>query len=291
MLTSLHYQVMIRNLFFICMGLSFTSCLEEVELGHPNRNSTIVIDGRITNEFKEHSVKVSTSSTFSAEEAPRALTGLQVILKEQNTIHLLRETSPGNYQTDSLAGVPGRAYTLQVRDGGQLYEAYDTIPPLPSPFAPIEFQPLRSALSLEYRRHQFGFLEPNLWELHIIRDSIPEDLLEVDPDQLGQQVGIQVGAGFSYVFTYYTHPRIEVSGLMNFDIPHFYGFTPGFSVQQKKFGLSESYYTFLRALFLETEWRGTLFSTAPANVQGNFSGGAQGYFSAMSVVSMEFSPE
>lgn len=275
----------------LTLSLLLLACVEEITLAPADPGPYLVIEGAITNERLEHTVSINYSSYFGDEVAPEPVSGLQVILKGPGADELLRETAPGVYRTDSLAGIPGAVYTLEVYDGNQRYSARDTMPPLPSAFEPVRFSRRDGVYDFEFRRHQFGFAHPNRWELHILRDSIPDALQGVDPDRLGQQVGIEVSDNYAYYFTYFTHPNVEVSGLMNFDIPHFYGFQPGFRVLQKKYAFSSGYYRFLRSVFMETEWRGTLFATTPANINGNFNGGALGYFSALSVVELAFEPE
>lgn len=284
---------MFTRSFHCCIGLLMVvilapACREEIQLREVVPDTHLVIEGQITNERMEHSVHVHRSGSFGAKEMPEPVSGLQLVLTGPGINILLRETAPGVYRTDSLAGVPGAAYSLQVTDGNTVYRARDTLPFLPDPFEPMVFSRQGAYYDFEFRRHQFGFSCPNRWELHILRDSIPASLQGIDPEKLGQQVGIEVSADYGYHFTYYTHPSVEASGLMNFDIPHFYGFNPGFRVLQKKYALSPAYYRFLRSVFMETEWRGTLFATTPANITGNFTGGALGYFRTLSVISQEF---
>lgn len=271
--------------------ITLSACVEETSLPDLAPDGLIVIEGRITNERKRHQVKVTKSFHFEKEQAPAFISGLNVVIESQSAIIPLKETSPGIYITDSIAGIPGQAYTLKIKNGEELYEATDIMPGLPGDFSPATFKKDRGFLDYEFRRHQFGFEEANYWELRLIRDSIPEQLRNIDPSQLGQLVGVTVDADYSYLFAYYTHSKIEVSGLMDFEIPHFFGLNPGFRVVHKKYNLSDEYYRFLRALFMETEWRGTIFSTTPANVKGNIEGNAVGFFNAVSVKEKMYTPE
>lgn len=287
----MRFNLLIQFLLLLIFSGSALACREEIQLDNPAPTTHLVIEGQISNERKIHEVRVNKSSYFTTQEAPEPVRGLQIVLRGAGVDQLLSESEAGIYHTDSMAGIPGGVYTLQVMDGDIMYEAHDTLPPLPSGFEPVRFTRHQDFLDFEYRRHQFGYALPNRWEIFILRDSIPENLKDLDPNELGQQVGIEVFPDLNYRFTYFTHPNVEVSGLMNFEVPHFYGFPAGFSVIQKKYRLSASYYRFLRALFLETEWRGTLFPTVPANIQGNFSNGALGYFSAVSTLAFRFNPE
>lgn len=275
----------------IGFSLLLSACTEEILLAPSTSPPQLVIEGQISNERKEHLVSVSRSGDHTHGHSPEPVSGLQIILSGPEGTTQLRETTAGKYRTDSLAGLPGATYTLQVNDGSRIYRASDTMPAVPEDFEPAEFSRHGEYLDYEFRRHQFGFTSANRWELYVIRDSLPEELAGIDPAKLGQQLGVEVSLDYSYRFTFYTHPKLEVSGLMDFEIPHFYGFPAGFHVVQKKYNLSAAYYQFLRALFMETEWRGTLFSTVPANVRGNFDQDALGYFSAVSTLTRSFIPE
>lgn len=266
-------------------------CVEEVDLTTTANDSVLVVQGEITNEFKRHEVILSTSGAFNDTSSFAQITGAEVTIFDGKNSFYLEEESPGRYLTDSLAGIPGEAYTLMIFHRGEFFEATDTMPPLPTAFEPAFFGKKDNFLDFEYRRHQFGFAHPNKWELYVIRDPIDTLNFNIDPSRVGLQLGVDILPPFTYRFTYFSHPNIEVNGLMNFEVPHFYGFNTGFRVVQKKYNLSQSHYIFLRALFMETEWRGTLFPSMPANPVGNVSNGALGFFSANSVRSISYVPQ
>ena len=54
---------------------------------------------------------------------------------------------------------------------------------------------------------------------------------------------------------------------------------------RRKYSLSPAHQQFVRALLLETEWRGGLFDAEQGNVPTNFSHGIRGWFGACMVVS------
>ncbi len=54
---------------------------------------------------------------------------------------------------------------------------------------------------------------------------------------------------------------------------------------RRKYSLSTAHQQFVRALLLETEWRGGLFDAEQGNVPTNFSHGLRGWFGACMVVS------
>ena len=274
--------------FWLFLIFVFSGCIEEFVLEEDSKTSYLIVDGQISNEYKRHAVRLSWSGPLQTEDYLAASNAI-VEIRTPDETYPLTEVQPGYYLTDSLAGIPLQTYTLHVEHQGKTYLATDQMPARPSPFEPITFREENGFYEFEYRRHQFGFDTPNQWELFIHRDTTQPLPEWADSSRLGLQVGVEVYADLTYQFTYFTHPNIEVAGLMNFDIPHFYGFSPGFTATLKKYALSAEYYAFLRAVFQETEWRGTLFSTVPANVEGNVDGDlVLGYFSAVAVEEIEF---
>lgn len=279
------------NSFKIRLGffflLSLASCREEIVLdGHPPE-PRLVVEGQITSEFQRHSVRLSLSGSYRGGAPYEKVTGAFMTITDGQTTFHLEEVETGLYLTDSLAGTPGNVYTLSIQWEGELFEASDTMGEVPPPFTPVEFVVNdRGFPTMEYRRHQFGFPEANRWQVIVG----PQDTLlqPVFTSSLGQQIGVDVDTTGAYTFNFYTHPNIEVSGLMNFEEAHFYGFKLGRTVTQKRFSLSLSYYRYLRAMFLETEWRGTLFDSVPGEVKGNVSNGGLGFFSAQAVRTVEF---
>lgn len=273
------------------LGMMLFSCVEEIDISSLQDDTFLVVQGQITNELKRHEVLLTKSGQFKDTASFLRITGAEVIITEGQHRYYLQEESPGRYLSDSLSGIPGKVYRLLVSYDGQMFEAADTMPALPEAFEPAFFSKQGNFLDLEYRRHQFGFASPHKWELFVIRDPIDTLTYNIDINRVGLQVGVDILPPFTYRFTYFTHPSIEVNGLMNFDVPHFYGFNTGFKVVQKKYNLSEAYYAYLRSLFMETEWRGTLFPSTPANLQGNVSNGALGFFSASSVRGLSYVPQ
>jgi len=62
-------------------------------------------------------------------------------------------------------------------------------------------------------------------------------------------------------------------------------FPKGTRIVRKKYSLSEEHQQFIRALLLETDWRGGLFDTEQGNVPTNFHHGIRGWFAVSAVVS------
>ncbi|MEM9340065.1 MAG: hypothetical protein AAGA66_15115 [Bacteroidota bacterium] len=62
----------------------------------------------------------------------------------------------------------------------------------------------------------------------------------------------------------------------------------GVSIRQFKASLSDQHYSFMRAVFAETQFRGGLFYVIPGNVPTNVDNGGLGFFGASAVISRTF---
>ena len=58
-------------------------------------------------------------------------------------------------------------------------------------------------------------------------------------------------------------------------------FPLGTKIVERKYSLNPGYTEFTRTDFPETNWKGGLFDSAPANIPTNLSKGAVGYFAAL----------
>ena len=283
MTTRLSFYLFISMLFFQ------TSCREVIDLGPSQLTPQLVIDGQISNKLKQHEVILSLSGDFGPDATYLPISNANVSISDGIQEFRLTESVEGKYLTDSIQGVPGRTYRLKVEWEGKEYLASDKMEPVPPEFDPQAFLLDDDHYEFEYRRHQFGAQKPFMWQLYIYPTNLPPNE-PIDISNWGLQTGVEVFPPANYQFTYFSHPHIEVNGLMNFEEGHFYGFLPGHKVIQTRYALSDGYYYYLRSIFMETEWRETIFTSKSANVEGNISGGL-GYFSAVSGREIVFSLE
>ena len=100
--------------FFFLLAVVFSSCQEEIELEPSKLPPRLVVDGRITNEMDRHAVRLHQSGDYRLKGDYPPAEGASVQLSDGQHKHLLREVEPGLYLTDSLAGIPGKVYSLQI---------------------------------------------------------------------------------------------------------------------------------------------------------------------------------
>jgi hypothetical protein len=90
-------------------------CVERFDPSSIAFSDQLVVDGIITNEFKQHQITISHTSALNAQEfIPEQ--GANVSVADNAGLNIpLTETSPGVYMTPPFAGAIGNKYTLRFQ--------------------------------------------------------------------------------------------------------------------------------------------------------------------------------
>jgi len=271
-----------RNLKYwfsiFCIGL-IISCTEIVELDLNNdTNHRLVVEGKVSSLSQIQHVRLSWSSNYFYNQQSPAVSGAMVSISDGSNTYLLKEKTAGMYQTDSgVVGVVGKVYKLNIRlSDGFVCEASDTLYPV-SDIDSMKFSPKYydrfsddSIYNLYmYAQEPHGIGNFYLWEYSIDNQSYTDTLR-----QKSFTDDAQVDGSYIYDFDVF---RIKDRHLKNDSalITFFHS------------SISRKYYDFVIALMLETDWRGSPFDGPPANVPGNISNGALGFFHATDVKKIE----
>ncbi len=117
----------------ILIIIAFTSCEKVVIIDVKSSGSKVVVQGNLNNDSVPYLVQLDNSVSYYADNVFPPILGAQVKISD-NAGHaeVLRELGKGYYQTDSIRGVPGRTYFLQIISNGNTYTSYGTMPnPVP----------------------------------------------------------------------------------------------------------------------------------------------------------------
>ncbi|HAA16993.1 MAG TPA: hypothetical protein DCE41_36890 [Cytophagales bacterium] len=177
---------------------------------------------------------------------------------------------PGLYQSvDSIAGLAGRAYTLEFEVDGIRYSATDTLPTPTTDFDfPAQIRRISDDGFLEFdlAEQNFGYETPSIWTWWE-EEMIPFDIYRNERIRsiINHRGNIPAG-----VFP--TSNR--GTGISGF---------PDDALDIYKLDLSEAYYQYLLGRLYETDWQAGIFSTIPGNAPTNVEGGGGGFFWATSV--------
>lgn len=255
------------------------SCTERIDIELDETYTRLVVYGFITTDTTTHYIDLSLSSSYYYNEAPPPVTGatLEITDNTGNTV-TLTEVRPGRYATPpDYYAIQGDTYTLDITlteeiAGYSHYEAVSTV----NPMGVID------SIGLLYHPDwgTAGFYEVtcyyqdppttdyymfNLFKNgSLITDTINEVFVSSDEFYNGSYTN---GIGVGYL------DQSEESQVIN----------PGDTITFQGGKISEEYYNFITTLQAETGFQTPLFSGPPANVKGNISNGAIGYFAAFSV--------
>ena len=115
-----------------CGILLLSACEKVINIDLNDSESKVVIEGIVTNENGQlvHTILVSKSCKFSSEGKNNPVNNATVVITDatSNITDTLVQTSPGNYNTSRILGIIGHNYQLVVIVDGQQYTANSTMP-------------------------------------------------------------------------------------------------------------------------------------------------------------------
>ena len=110
---------------FIVSTVLLMSCEKVVELDLEDAEQMVVIEGIVHDSLGDNFVKLTKSKSFNDNSGGfEAVSGASVVISDNfgNTFTLL-ETEPGYYKSDSLCGISGRTYQLNVNANGKQFSS------------------------------------------------------------------------------------------------------------------------------------------------------------------------
>lgn len=278
--------ISVFTLFLIIHGV-LSSCTEDMELTLNDSEPRLVVDGRLSTDTTTHFVRLTLSGSYFDSQPPLAIKDALVTIKDDVQTIVLDESTefPGYYLTPAnYYGLPGRTYELQIAgvdiDNDGVEENYTATSKL-NPVAPID------SVRLEYHT------EWKLWKVLLYAQ---------DPAETKDFYNFAVALNDSLLSDRYS--KLGFVDDRFFDGNYAGGvwvqtideeeedvvLKDGDWVRLTMGGITEEFYNYLVAVEEETGFKAPLFSGPPANLPGNVSNGALGFFQAYSysVDSVEF---
>ncbi|NPA35921.1 MAG: DUF4249 domain-containing protein [Chlorobi bacterium] len=268
-----------KNLIYILL-LFISACTEDIELNLKHTDPRLVVEGFITTDTATHYVRLSKSGDFFANEQMPAVRHAKVSINDGHYTYELIESEslPGLYLTfDNFFGVTGRTYKLKIEnvdinDDG-VYETY-TAQSYLNPVTKVD------SIKLEYEDNW------DLWKVLLYAmepggdttDYYMFSLIVNDTLYTDQLTEVTV-ADDRFIDGNYAKGVWVHSFYINNDE---YDIYPGDTITLKMSGITSEFYNYVIALQEETGTNIPLFSGPPANLPGNISNGALGYFTCYS---------
>ncbi len=107
-----------------------TSCQKVITLNLQNVASKYVIEANVTDQPGPYTVTITKSVSFTQDNIYPTVSGAIVVIKDvtANATDTLKETTPGNYVTQTLVGVPMHQYSLYVNAANNIFTASNIMP-------------------------------------------------------------------------------------------------------------------------------------------------------------------
>jgi hypothetical protein len=249
------------------LGISMTSCSEKIDIELDAKTLNIlIVDGWVTDKDSVQFVKLSLTAPYGSEKCPPA-TGAVVSISVDNQTYHLPEVEPGLYQTTEFRGEIGKTYNLNIRYDNEIYQAQSTM---------LSGFEIDSVMVQKF----VGGMPADLphYEIFISGQDDPT------PDQnfVFQFAMNDKWDGNFVNWGYYTDfitngaylDKQRVTLVSTYDLE--------FDFQVRALSVSIDYMWFMDKCIFNV-MPNMFFSPPPANVKGNISNNAFGYFNASSV--------
>lgn len=246
------YKSINTSNFVIVLFVFFASCTDVVDVVTPNGGDRLVVEASILWEKgttgNTQTIKLSTSSSFLEVNSNTPATGATVIITKDDdgTPIIFEDQNNGEYTTEGFIPELDQSYTLEIDYKGQIYEAKETLIPVPQ----IEGfeQTIDSGLEGDEIVVKVLFNDPpninNYYLSEFKSSTLPLVTLEALSDQ----------------FT---------DGNLNFIEYDDESFAAGVTVSANLQGISQRYYNYVLLLTEQAETDGGPFQTVPVRLKGN----------------------
>ncbi|WP_430971607.1 DUF4249 domain-containing protein [Sunxiuqinia rutila] len=266
--------------YLISMLMLLLACTERVdfeldEAGEP----LLVVFGEITSDTLAHEVRLSKSAPYFSNQEVEMVSDAQLSLNDgEQTIQLTEDPMrPGIYQTPAnYFGVVGRKYRLDISnvdvnsDGEwETYRAETVM----KPTAPVY------GAAVVYNVSWEG------WEVGVFSKDNPatEDYYLFKVYQNGVLATDSLHNYRAVDDRFFNGNELQGAFVQYFDEEKGEYVAKGDTITLEMAGITKAYYEFLVGVDRETGTKVPLFSGPPANVKGNISNGALGFFAVMEV--------
>ena len=149
-----HLYIQTIAITFIFFALMFVGgCYQDViDVDFSEIVNQVVIEGMITNELTNHTVKISMTSSYSDPYDYPAVTGAEVTVSDnEGNVIIFEESESGIYKSPMMQGVPGRTYTLNVVYDNDTFTAVSYMP------QPLKLDSSRFVPSDDYGNYNFKY--------------------------------------------------------------------------------------------------------------------------------------
>jgi hypothetical protein len=268
-----------RNIYLILiMVLPVLSCTERIDLPLDTADTKLVVEGVVMSGYSRPIVYLSETTGYYFNSKPPAVTGATVVINNGSADFVLDEMRPGVYSSiASYYGEPGKTYTLSVKlksplNGFTDFKASSEMLPLvPLDSIGLQYYPDFGINGLWEAKCWFmDSPSSDFYRFHLLRNSdaitwkLSNWIISDDRFFNGKYVN---GEPFTYLNQTSENEKLKSGDTLDAELYH----------------ISREYYYYIQDAQSELRGSDPLFSGPGANIRGNISNGAIGFFEAFPV--------
>jgi len=256
------------NSLIVLIVLIMTSCVDKIDLKLDSDEFVkLIVEGMVSDNDSIQWVNLKLTAAYDGGNSCPPAVGAIVSISEGNNLYLLNEVKPGRYETNAFIGEVGKTYKLKIEYKDEIYNAATTM------------QKGFAIDSVGARVFPYG-LPKDMPHYEILfwgqEDPTPKQfyLFQTSINGVWNDTILSMGYINDFVSNgqYYSEEQIGIIA----------NYLDSFEVQVKSIGVEEDYMWFLDKCIWNT-MPNMFFSPPQANVKGNISNGAFGYFYSGSV--------
>lgn len=261
-------------LIIFLLGLKTISCTERINIDLDESNVRLVVEGSVTTDTMVHKVILSKTTSYYYNQKAPVVAGASVWIRGGGSIIQLHESAPGVYETDStFFGLVGETYILDIEldsavGGFSEYSATSVM----SEKVNID--------SLQLLFHP-DWSENGFWEVKcFFQDSPAADYYRFLVSRNGKLITDTLDKWFVSDDRFFSGGYVEGASVAFLDqASEDEIINNGDTVTIELNCIGRDYAGFIFEAQAELMGSNPLFSGPPANVPGNISNGAIGFFS------------
>ncbi|RLD81948.1 MAG: hypothetical protein DRJ15_03005 [Bacteroidetes bacterium] len=270
-----------KILLFLMLGIIAASCTERIDVELDDTYTRLVVDGQLTGDSTEtHTIILTESTSYFYNQPPPPVTNANVSVKgDDGSSILLSEQDPGVYLLpEGFKSKIGVNYSLDIDlekeiDGHIKYTASSSTPSIgDTVYIGLQYQPDWGEKGYYVVQcYYWDPLGPNWYMFDIYKnDTLLTDTISEKQvvDDTFYDGGFTNGIGVGYLDQSRKDQVLK----------------PGDVISFRASSITEGYANFVWEVQDEVSFSTPLFSGPPANVVGNLSDGAIGYFTSYSVL-------
>ena len=279
----------IKNIVRIALIITTTfllipSCTEIIDLElKKGDNLKLVVDAWISNTDYDQIITLSLSTDYFDLETPTEAEGATVSVSSSRRTYTFTERNPGSYYMDDrFDGMVGETFTLNIDYNGESYTASHDMNRVPE-IEDINYVLYEEADSTKTQRPGLNPDNHDEWDIHATIQEIPGKgdyyYFGNYEKSAGPQTNLYLGE--------YTDDEFFDGAYIEDSYVTYGFFEPGDVIITQIFSISEEVYDYFTAVDNQTDFRGFIFDSPPANVTTNISNGGKGFFIVSAVDEFE----